>query len=81
MKYSTGEIVEIGDNVGLGDDLEGVVVCNFDLRQYTMDFTEIEWGHLKSGVLIRFPKFGLIHYEHQVERELFLIGRKQTNIL
>ncbi|MBR0968507.1 hypothetical protein JQ554_30515 [Bradyrhizobium diazoefficiens] len=74
MKYSGGQDVRLGDRVRLGDDDGGVVVCSIDTDEYSAAAPKAEWSYLKKGVVIKFPKFGLIHYE-QAEPDLVLIAR------
>ena len=75
MKYPDGQDVRLGDRVKLGVDAEGVVVCSIDTGEYSSEYREAEWGYLKKGVLIDFPKkFGLIHYE-KPEEDLVLVAR------
>jgi hypothetical protein len=74
MKYADGQEVKLGDQVRLGDDDGGIVVCSIDTGSYSAAAPESEWSYLKKGVVIRFPKFGLIHYE-TAEAGLMLIAR------
>ncbi|MES2538888.1 MAG: hypothetical protein V4632_23765 [Pseudomonadota bacterium] len=74
MKYSDGREVKLGDKVKLGEDSGGVVVCSIDTGEYSDDHPESAWGYLKKGVMISFPKYGLIHYE-KPEDDLELIAR------
>jgi hypothetical protein len=74
VKYADGQDVMLGDKVRLGDDDGGVVVCSIDAGEYSHEAAKDEWSYLKRGVLIRFPKFGLIHYE-EGEPDLALIER------
>lgn len=62
MKYSSGELANLGDKVALGDDATGEVVCSLDTGEFTPRYPETAWAYLKHGVLINFPKHGLIHY-------------------
>jgi hypothetical protein len=76
MNYATGEVVKLGDRVGLGQDSGGEVVFIIDTREYSLDYPESRWGgHLKKGVMIHFPLYGLIHYEETVEPDVQLIAR------
>lgn len=63
MKYSDGVEIQVGDLVENSEGDQGNVVCSFDTNQYSVDYTRENWGYLKRGVLVNFPKFGLIHYE------------------
>jgi hypothetical protein len=75
LKYSDGQEVKVGDQVKLGHDDGGVVVCSIDTGEYSDDHSEAQWGYLRKGVMIAFPKYGLIHYE-EPEPGLQLIARK-----
>lgn len=76
MKYWDGKEVMLGDRVRLGEDSGGVVVCSIDRNEYAKENPESSWGYLKKGVVIEFPKFGLIHYE-EPEEDLELIERSK----
>ncbi len=76
MNYSTGESVKLGDNVSLDNDSEGVVVIVFDTGEYSFNYPEAQWGdYLKKGVMILFPKHGLIYYEDTIEPDVKFIAR------
>ncbi|TAN40870.1 MAG: hypothetical protein EPN22_16815 [Nitrospirae bacterium] len=62
MKYLDGQEVKVGDKVQLWSGCYGVVVCSIDTDEYTTTYTKEEWGYLKSGVVIKTDKAGLIHY-------------------
>ncbi len=74
MKYADGQEVKLGDRVKLGQDEGGVVVCSIDTGEYTDECPEDQWSYLKKGVMIKFPLYGLIHYE-EAEPDLQLLGR------
>jgi len=74
MKYADGQTVMLGDKVRLGDDDGGIVVCSIDAEEYSAEAPESQWSYLKKGVVIKFPKFGFIHYEN-AEPDLRLVGR------
>ncbi len=76
MKYLDGKEVLLGDRVRLGNDDGGVVVCSIDRNEYTEKNPKSSWGYLKKGVVIEFPKFGLIHYE-EPDEDLVLIERRE----
>jgi hypothetical protein len=63
MKYPDGQEVKLGDVVALGRGEEGIVVCSIDTGEYSEVYPQAQWGYLDSGVLIKFPSYGLIHYE------------------
>lgn len=75
MKYADGRDVKLGDRVKLGDDDGGRVVCSIDTAEYSDECPEAEWSYLKQGVVISFPRFGLIHYV-ELEPDLQLIERE-----
>jgi len=74
MKYADGQEVKLGDRVKLGQDEGGVVVCSIDTGEYTDECPEDQWSYLKKGVMIKFPLYGLIHYE-EAEPDLQLLSR------
>jgi hypothetical protein len=74
MRYADGQEVMLGDKVRLGDDDGGVVICSIDTGDFSNEASEAQWGYLKRGAVIKFPKFGLIHYE-TAEPDLVLIAR------
>ena len=76
MNYATGEVVKLGDKVRLGQDSGGEVVFIIETREYSLKYPETRWGgHLKKGVMIHFPLYGLIHYEAEIEPDVALIAR------
>jgi hypothetical protein len=75
MKCADGQDVMPGDKVRLGDDDGGIVVCSIGTGEYSAEAPESDWSYLKKGVVIRFPKFGLIYYE-KPEPNLALIARR-----
>ncbi len=77
MNYATGELVQLGDNVSLGSDSAGEVVCVINLGEYSAAYPEAEWSYLKTGVLINFPTRGLVHYSETVEPDLKLLARRK----
>ncbi len=74
MKYFTGEIVEIGDEVELSFHDCGVVVCSIDDDKYSTSFPKNEWQYLNVGVLINSQKSGLVHLSKSNE-DLILIRK------
>lgn len=76
MKYPDGQEVMVGDRVQLGKDDGGIVVCSLDRKEFTDSYPEAQWAYLKTGVMIEFPLYGLIHYI-KPEAELKLIARKR----
>jgi hypothetical protein len=77
MNYPDGQEAMLGDRVKLGDDTGGVVVCSLDRGEFTEDYPRDAWDHLESGILIEFPKWGLIHYT-VAEDDLVLLGRAEA---
>lgn len=74
MKYSNGKKVMIGDQVRLGDDTSGIVVCLMEEDHYTDEYPRSDWGYLKKGILVEFESYGLIHFI-QLENDLQLLDR------
>ena len=78
MRYPDGQDVRVGDKVRLGADTEGVVVCSMDTGEYSQEHPEAQWGYLKKGVMVDFPKnYGLIHYPDKLEEDLVLLARAE----
>jgi hypothetical protein len=77
MKYADGEEARLGDRVTLGDGAEGAVVVSIDTDEYAIGHPKSQWAYLKRGIMVEFPKYGLIHYE-EAEPDLRLIERTNT---
>ena len=75
MKYPDGQSIRLGDKVRIGEDSGGIVVCSIDTDEYSDDYPKAEWADLSRGVLIKFPLYGLIHYEDGPDGDLVLIER------
>ncbi|MCC8447150.1 hypothetical protein [Xanthomonas translucens] len=70
MKYSNGEVVLLGDKVGIGGGGVGIVVAVIDTGEYSSGYAADEWSYLSAGALVESPQGGLIHYldaEHDFE--------------
>jgi len=74
MNYSDGQEVRVGDRVRLDDDTGGVVVFSIDRDEYAADYPKAEWAYLEAGVMIHFPKYGLIHFVED-DDDLELLSR------
>ncbi|HEX3952574.1 MAG TPA: hypothetical protein VHW90_03305 [Stellaceae bacterium] len=74
MHYPDGQDVRLGDRVKLGPDESGVVVASIDTSEYSSEYPAAQWDYLKKGVMIEFPRYGLIHYE-EPDEDLRLVGR------
>jgi hypothetical protein len=79
MKYISGQLAALGDQVALGDGAVGEIVCSLDTDEFSPQFPKASWAYLKQGVLVDFPQFGLIHYK-QAEPGLRLLGRAASHI-
>ena len=79
MKYSDGQQVLVGDNVRLGADWVGVVVCSIDDGQFTQTFPESEWDYLKVGILVKSAQAGLMHIIQPDEDFEFMSRGKPPN--
>ena len=78
IRYSDGQEVRLGDRIKLGEDEGGIVVCSIDTGEYTDEHSEAQWGYLKKGVMINFPKYGLIHFV-EPDEDLQLIARTDSS--
>ena len=78
MKYIDGSEVMPGDKVKLWGGCYGVVVCSLDTNEYSVDYPESQWSYLKSGVMIKTDKAGLIHYV-EADEDLELISRSSPH--
>ncbi len=74
MNYADGREARIGDRVRLGADDRGVVVCSIDRGEYSSEHPREKWGYLGRGIVVDFPKFGIIHYT-EPEEDLVLLSR------
>lgn len=79
MKYPDGQEVRLGDRVKLGENGGGIVVASMDGGEYSETHPAAQWAYLKKGVMIEFPKHGLIHYEAP-EPDLQLIERASRSL-
>ena len=74
MFYRDGRQARIGDHVRI-QDFEGVVVFSIDTDEYSADFRKEDWAEfLECGVMIRFQKWGLIHYK-EPDEDLEFVSR------
>lgn len=78
MKYLDGCDVLLGDFVGLGGGMTGVVVCCFEEGQFTPGFTKDDWANLTRGVLVNSEQAGLIHYSDP-DVDLTLVQRASSS--
>jgi hypothetical protein len=76
MRYPDGQEVRLGDRVELGQDEGGIVVASIDTSEYGREHPEAQWSYLKKGVMIEFPRYGLIHYE-EPDPDLRLVARAE----
>jgi hypothetical protein len=74
VNYPDGQEIKLGDRVGLPGDDGGIVVCCIDSAGFSDDYPAEQWAYLGKGVLVLFPKYGLIHYP-EVEPDLALLAR------
>ena len=74
MKYWDGQEAHMGDKVKLGEDNSGIVVCSIDAGEYSDEYPAAAWSYLGKGVMVSFPKHGLIHYAGPDE-DLVLLER------
>ena len=74
MKDCNGREVRLGDRVRLWKDNHGMVVCSIDTKEFSADYSEADWGYLKSGIIIRTETNGLFHYI-EPDEDFEVIGR------
>jgi hypothetical protein len=74
MKYMDGNEVLLGDMVGLGNDMSGVVVAVIDVGAYSPGYSQDEWSYLQQGALLEAEGFGLLHCPTS-EHDFALINR------
>jgi hypothetical protein len=78
MNYADGQEVRLGDRVEMYEDDWGIVVCSLDTDEYSEDYPKESTEFLERGVMIKFPKLGLIHIEVS-DSDIRLIARKQSD--
>jgi hypothetical protein len=74
MNYSTGQKINVGDQV-VADGMAGRVVCDFDNREFLVGYEGwdtptaemLGGGTLSSGVMIETEESGMVHYEEEYE--------------
>lgn len=49
-----------------------------DTGEYSAGHSEAQWGYLKSGVMIEFRQYGLIHYT-VADEDLLLVERASSS--
>lgn len=59
VKYLDGSVAHLGDRVRIRNGDTGVIVASIDTGEYSAEFPEREWVHLKTGVLVRTDKGSL----------------------
>jgi hypothetical protein len=74
LRYPDGQEIRLGDTVRMDGGAEGVVVFSIDTDEYPDEFPRAHWEYLKRGVMIDFPKYGLIHFDKD-EPDLALVRR------
>ncbi|MFW0766980.1 hypothetical protein ACN0IV_14220 [Trabulsiella odontotermitis] len=62
MKYPDNSNILLGDIVTLGGGMTGVVVCNFENEEFANGFNKDEWGHFKTGIMVKSSQAGLVYY-------------------
>ncbi len=77
MKYADGQEVRLRDRVKLGQDKGGMVVCLIYAGEWLEDCPVEHWKYQESGVIIKFPLFGMKYYE-ELEPDIKLIERRPS---
>lgn len=80
MNYHTGALVEIGDYIQFGSDMDGVVVVIIEDSKYSEAYPKLEWHYLECGFLVLSNQAGLIHFP-QLSENIKLISKKLIEIL
>jgi hypothetical protein len=58
----------------------GQVVGLIEDGEYAAGFEAREWSYLGAGLLIRFDRQGLTHYQARPEADISLIARAETRL-
>ena len=74
MRYFNGQDIQVGDKVRMGDDDEGIVVCDISEGKFSPSYPKSEWAYLNEGIVIMFPRYGVLHMK-DVESDLEFIAR------
>ena len=70
MKYADGVVAHLGDRVRIRNGDTGVIVASMDTGEFSAEFPQSEWGHLKTGVLVRTDKGALVRFEDPLPARL-----------
>lgn len=70
MRYATGQIMRIGDEV-IADGMTGIIICDFDNREFMTGHERWDMPGVKMlggdtldfGVMIETVEAGPVHYE------------------
>jgi hypothetical protein len=62
MRYADGRTVAVGDRVKLWDGQYGTVVCSIDTREFSSEYPKVNWGYLKSGIIVKADDGEVFHY-------------------
>ena len=62
MKYFDGNNILLGDTIGLGGGMQGVVVACIEENEFSPEFSKEQWSYLKKGILVNSEQAGIIHY-------------------
>jgi len=76
MKYITGEKIKLGDIVGMGSGMRGVVVYDYGSNECYPGFNS--WDTLQYGILVKSKQMGMVHYPDP-DMDLSLIKREKSN--
>lgn len=78
-RYGDGQEARLGDVVRIEADCSGIVVCDIDSGQGTAADPIDQWSYLGRGVMIRFDRYGLVHYEDDIEADVVLVTRASSS--
>jgi hypothetical protein len=62
MRYIDGSEAHLGDRVRISNGETGVIVVSVDTDEFSAEYPKNEWGHLKTGILVRTAKGALVRF-------------------
>lgn len=75
MKYPDGTVARLGDRVRITNGDSGTIVASMDTNEFSTEYPERNYAHLKTGILILTDKGALVRFEEPdhsklLEREI-----------
>jgi hypothetical protein len=65
-------MIKLGDKILYDGKYIGVVLCNIDRDDYPSQKFKEEWSYLKTGIIVDFNLFGLVHFS-ETDEDITLI--------